>query len=178
MRTLAIIIGLGGALVGMLAAGYGFVLYLVEGTNGVENPLAARVGFDIAAFALAGVAAAGALLASRRPVVGGALMLLGSVFGLAAISAFSINTWYILAVPLCLLSALLVLDTVPWPATLSFPALAWRIVLLALLVAFAVAGYVVVGALAALVLGALALVELALWIRPAVHTVAIPDGEI
>lgn len=167
MRTIAIIIGLGGALVGMLAAGYGFVLYMVEGTNGVENPLAARVGFDIAAFLLAGVAAIGAGLASRRPLIGGAVMTLGSVFGLAAISLFNINTWYILAVPLCLLSALLLLDTVPWSEKVSLSALTWRILLIALLVATAVVGYFVAGVLAAVVLGALVLVALFLGVRPA-----------
>ncbi|HEX6817461.1 MAG TPA: hypothetical protein VF120_03740 [Ktedonobacterales bacterium] len=166
MRTVAILVGLGGALVGMLAAGYGFVLYMVEATNGMENPLAARIGFDIAAFVLAGMAAVGAVLSSRRPLVGSALMTLGSVLGLAAISLFTINTWYILAVPLCLVSALLLVETVPWPATPSFPALAWRIFLLALLVAMAVVGYFVAGMLAAMVLGALAVLALVLGIRP------------
>lgn len=167
MRTIAIIIGLGGALVGMLAAGYGFVLYLVEGTNGVENPLAARVGFDIAAFLLAGVAAVGAGLASRRPLVGGALMTLGSVLGFAAMSLFNINTWYILAVPLCLLGALLLLDTVAWPTKPPISALVWRILLIALLVAITVVGYFVAGLMAAVVLGALVLVALLLGVRPA-----------
>lgn len=161
MRTIAVMLGLIGAFAGILAAGYAFVIYMVEGTNGMANPYAARVGFGVAAFLLAGVAGLGALLVWRRPEVGSLLLMLGSILGFVAINLFNINTWYILTVPLCLLAALLALDTAaPSPVTTGL-----RIGSLALLIAMTVAAYFVAGTLVAAAHVVLVLVALALVMR-------------
>lgn len=158
LRTGAVSVGLLGALVGLSAAGYALVVYLVEGTNGMANPYASRVGFGIAAFLLAALAGVGAFVVLARPLRGSVLLVLGSLLGLVAISLFYINTWYVLTVPLCVLGAILALASAPRSATSI--TLQW--LSLALIVAVAVAAYFVAGILAALAVALLAVLALVL----------------
>lgn len=163
MRT-GLVLGLLGALAGISASVYGFFIYLVGGLNGTGNPYVARVGWLLAAFALAVVAGVGGALATRRPQLASLLMVGGSLLGTAAISLFYINTWYALAVPLCLLGAALALNG---PRVAPGAAIA-RWLLLALLAGAAVASYWVVGVLGVAVLAGLFVVAAALQLtRPA-----------
>lgn len=166
LRTGAVTIGLLGALVGLSAAGYALVVYLVEGTNGMANPYASRMGFGVAAFLLAALAGVGAFVVLARPLHGSVLLMMGSLLGLVAISLFSINTWYVLAVPLCMLGAILALASAPRPT--SSVTVQW--LSLALMVAVAVAAYFVAGILAALAVALLAVVALVLLLPSVART--------
>lgn len=163
MRT-GLVLGLLGALAGISASVLGFFVYLVGGLNGTGNPYAPRVGWLLAAFLLAVAAGVGAALAVRRPQIASLLMVGGSILGAAAISLFYINTWYALAVPLCLLGAALALNG----AGHAPGAAALRVALLALVAVAAVASYWVIGLSGVAVLAALFVVVAALqWTRPA-----------
>jgi hypothetical protein len=166
MRLLGVLLGGIGALAGLAAAGYAFVIYMVEGLNGMGNPYADRVGFGIAAFVLALVAAVGAVLLYRRPELGSLLMVAGSILGAVAINLFYINTWYVASVPLCLLGAILALAAVGKSAG----AITMRWLTLAVALASAVAAYFFAGWVAAAILGAILVLGLALVLLPATRT--------
>lgn len=142
MRAGSVVLGLLGALVALSAAAYAFVIYMVEGTNGVANPYAPRVGFGLAAVALALLAGVGAALVYRRPPLGSLLLMGGSILGSVAIELFTIQTWYPLAVPLCLLSVVL---AARGSARSSAGSLAMGALAAVLLLAAAVAGYFFAG---------------------------------
>ena len=74
---------------------------------------AERAAFGWAALALGLAALAGALLIRTRPGLASALLAGGSILGFLAINLFDINTYYALAVPLCLIAALLALARLP-----------------------------------------------------------------
>lgn len=102
--------------------GWGAVLLgLLGGLVGAASALAAlasagdmagaggRAGFGWAALVLAAVAAAGATLVRRRPRLSVIALVAGSSLGIAAMSLFDINTFYVAAVPLCWIAAVLAL---------------------------------------------------------------------
>ena len=74
----------------------------------VSDPsYAASLGFGWAALALAGVAAAAALLVEHHPVAASSLIACSGLVGALAINLFDINTLYLLAVPFWLMAAVL-----------------------------------------------------------------------
>lgn len=150
MRTGAVM-GILGGLAGISACIVAFFVYLVEGLNGMGNPLAPRLGFLVAAFILALVAGFGGALAPRRPQPASVLMIGGSIIGTVAISLFYLNTWYALAVPLCLLGAALALNGAGHGAG----AVTLRVLLLILLASAAIGSYWIAGLLGVAVLAAL-----------------------
>jgi hypothetical protein len=98
--------GLVGAATGLLGGGLGIATALLAITErSTEHPYDARVGFALAALALASLAfAGGALLPSRpRPAIG--MLLVGSAAGCVAMAFFTIATWYFVALPLCWFAA-------------------------------------------------------------------------
>ena len=108
-----------GVLVPGLAAlggfiGVGSAVYAVVAVGDVM-PYAERVGAGYAALALAALAGAGGLLAVRRPAAGAAVIVVAGLLGAVAINLFSINTYYVLAVPLWLVAAIAALATAPAP---------------------------------------------------------------
>jgi hypothetical protein len=89
-------------------------------------------------------------------------VLAGGFLGTAAISLFSINTWYALAIPLCSLGAILVLNAAKGPT-----AAALRWVVLVLLASAVVAGYFVAGWLGAVIFGAVLMIAVVLMLTRA-----------
>ncbi|MGZ3678186.1 MAG: hypothetical protein ACXWQR_06420 [Ktedonobacterales bacterium] len=146
MRT-GVVLGILGALAGVTASAYAFLIYMVTGLNGTGNPYASRVGYCIAAFILAIIAGVGAALLPRQPVLGSILLVAGSILGFISINLMYINTWYALAIPLCILAAILALG--------SLPAAPMQWALLAILAVAAVASYFFGGWLSALIFVAL-----------------------
>lgn len=145
MRT-GVVLGILGALVGVTAAGYAFIIYMVNGLNGTGNPYASRVGYCIAAFILAIVAGVGAALLPRQTMLGSILLVAGSILGFISLNLMYVNTWYALAIPLCLLAAILALGSLPIAAAAPMQ---WA--LLAILVVAIIAGYFFAGWLPALI---------------------------
>ena len=163
MRT-GMVLGILGGLVGVAACVVAFFVYMVEGLNGMGNPLAPRLGFLVAAFILALVAGFGGALALRRPQPASVLMVGGSLLGTVAISLFYLNTWYALAVPLCLLGAALALNG----AGSGAGAVTLRALVLLLVVAAAIGSYWVASLLGVAVLVTLFVIVGALQVaRPA-----------
>lgn len=150
MRT-GMVLGILGGLAGLGASVLAFFVYMVEGLNGTGNPLAPRLGFLVAAFILALVVVFGGILAPRRPEPASVLMVGGSVIGTIAISLFYLNTWYALAVPLCLLAAALALNG----AGSGAGAVSLRALVLILIVAAAIGSYWIAGLLGVVVFAAL-----------------------
>lgn len=102
----SVAIGLLGALAGVTASGYAFIMYVVSGLNGTGNPYAGSVDHYIAAFILAIVAGVGAVLLPRRAVLASTLLIAGSILGfVATVGTYMFNTWYVLAVPVCVLTS-------------------------------------------------------------------------
>lgn len=142
MRALGVVLGALGGLVALGASYYAFTVYLVEGTNGMGNPYAPRVGFGIAAAVLAVGILVGAILAPRRPETGSIVMLASSILGTVAILLWNINAgWYAAAAPLAGLAAVLLMRS----AKRRSAAAAWTVVML--LLAAVVAGYIFGGPL-------------------------------
>ncbi len=141
--------GILGVVVGVSVAAFALLVYVFNGTNSPGNPYASRLGFGVAAFALALLPGIGASLLRARPDVGSLLLVVGSVGGTLAMSAFNAGAafWYALAVPLCLLGAFLALRAaMPSPSVTLLRAL-----VLLLLAAGVVAGYSFGGAFDAVV---------------------------
>jgi len=90
-----------GLLGGLVAAGNAvFALMHLSG----DVHYGERAVFGWAALLLGLAASAGALLIRARPWVATALLVGGSLLGFVAINLYYINTYYFLAVPLCLLA--------------------------------------------------------------------------
>ncbi|MGZ3663866.1 MAG: hypothetical protein ACXVDA_05165 [Ktedonobacterales bacterium] len=149
MRT-GVVLGILGALAGVTASAYAFLIYMINGLNGTGNPYASRVGYCIAAFILAIIAGVGAALLPRQPVLGSILLVAGSILGFISINLMYTNTWYALAIPLCILAAILALGSLPIAAAAPMQ---WA--LLAILAAAVVASYFFGGWLPALIFAAL-----------------------
>lgn len=157
---IAMTLGLLGGLAGTAAAAY--ALYTVGGTA----PYSDRLGFGIAALALALVAAGATMLVRARPAVASLVMAGASLAGLAAISLFDINTWYVLTVPLCLLAAVVAL-TARGAAGRVIGSSGLRVGLLLVIAAATALGYVFGGLYVAGALGAVLVIALILqFVRP------------
>jgi hypothetical protein len=102
-RWSAVPLGLLGGLVGMASALTALVAV------GEVAGAGERVGWGWAALVLAALAAAGATVARARPRLACAALIAGSSLGMAAMSLFDINTFYVAAVPLCWIAAALAL---------------------------------------------------------------------
>jgi hypothetical protein len=76
---------------------------------GAVSPYSARAPFGWAALVFALLAAGGGLLAPARPVAAGALMVAGGLAGAVAITLFTVDSWYALALPFLLAGAVLAL---------------------------------------------------------------------
>lgn len=162
MRT-GVVLGILGALAGVTASAYAFIIYMVNGLNGMGNPYASRVGYCIAAFILAIVAGVGAALLPRQPLLGSILLVAGSILGFISLNLMYTNTWYALAVPLCLLAAIFALGSLP-----SATAAPMQWTLLAILAVATIAGYVFGGWLPALIFAALLILAAAVqFLHPA-----------
>ena len=94
-----------GSLVGAVSA-----VYALLSVGGLD-PYAQRAGLGWAALVLALGAGAAGVLARRRPVAGAAAMIAAGLLGTLAMNLFSINTFYVLAVPLWLVAAFAALAT-------------------------------------------------------------------
>jgi hypothetical protein len=105
-RWITTVLGVLGGLAGTGSAAVALV------RHGGDVHYADRAGFGWAAVALGLAAVAGALLIPTRPGLASALLAGGSILGFVAINLFDINTYYVLAVPLCIVAALLALA---WP---------------------------------------------------------------
>ncbi|MGZ3582778.1 MAG: hypothetical protein ACXWP6_08595, partial [Ktedonobacterales bacterium] len=145
-----VVLGILGALAGVTASAYAFLIYMINGLNGTGNPYASRVGYCIAAFILAIIAGVGAALLPRQTVLGSILLVAGSILGFVSINLMYTNTWYALAIPLCILAAILALGSLPIAAAAPMQ---WA--LLAILAAAVVASYFFGGWLPALIFAAL-----------------------
>jgi hypothetical protein len=157
---IAMTLGLLGGLAGTAAAAY--ALYTVGGMA----PYGDRLGFGIAALALALVAAGATMLVRARPAVASLVMAGASLAGLAAISLFDINTWYVLTVPLCLLAAVVAL-TARGAAGRVIGSSGLRVGLLLVIAAATALGYVFGGLYVAGALGAVLVIALILqFVRP------------
>ena len=99
----AVPLGLLGGLVGMASALTALVAVGDMAGSGE------RAGWGWAALVLAALAAAGAAVARARPRLACAALIAGSSLGMAAMSLFDINTFYVAAVPLCWIAAALAL---------------------------------------------------------------------
>lgn len=162
MRT-GVALGILGALAGITASAYAFVIYMVNGLNGTGNPYASRVGYCIAAFLLAIIAGVGAALLPRQTLLGSILLVAGSILGFLSINLMYTNTWYALAVPLCLLAAILALGSLP-----SATAAPMQWTLLAILAVAVAASYFFSGWLPALIFVALLILAAAVqFLHPA-----------
>jgi hypothetical protein len=93
---------LAGGAVGVAAAGAALAIH------GAVSPYSDRAVFGWAALAFALLAAGGGLLAQTHPLAAGALMVTGGLAGVVAISLFTVNSWYALALPLWLAGAVTV----------------------------------------------------------------------
>src|SRR3712207_3933502 len=100
---LAIVLAVLGALIG--AANAAIALAHV----GSDPIYSTRAGFGWAALAFACLTALGALAIRSHPSVAATILAVGGIAGANAINLFSIDTYYLLAVPLWLLGALLAL---------------------------------------------------------------------
>jgi hypothetical protein len=157
---IAMTLGLLGGLAGTAATAY--ALYAVGGTA----PYSDRLGFGIAALALALVAGGGAPLARARPAAGSLVMAGASLAGFVAISLFDINTWYVVTVPLCLLAAVVAL-TARDAAGRAAGSGGLRVGLLLVIAAATAVGYVFGGLIVAGALGAVLAIALILqFVRP------------
>ncbi|MGZ3638367.1 MAG: hypothetical protein ACXVCX_11095 [Ktedonobacterales bacterium] len=143
-------VGLLGALIGVTASAYAFVRYVVSGPNGLSNPYTGGADHYVAAFILAIIAGVGAALLPRQTVLGSILLVAGSILGFISINLMYTNTWYALAIPLCILAAILALGSLPIAAAAPMQ---WA--LLAILAAAVVASYFFGGWLPALIFAAL-----------------------
>jgi hypothetical protein len=90
--------------------GAGSAVYALIAVGGVV-PNTDRVSMGYAAMALSGAAGAAGLLAARRPATSAAIMVVAGLLGGVAINLFNINTYYVLAVPLWLIAAVVALAT-------------------------------------------------------------------
>jgi drug/metabolite transporter (DMT)-like permease len=93
------------AVLGSLIGGGSAVQALV--VVGRDPAYQSRLSAGLAALLAALLAAAAALLFGRRPGRTGLLILLSGIVGVVAISLFYINTFYVLAAPFWLASAML-----------------------------------------------------------------------
>ena len=93
---------------GTLGGGIGVVAAMLAVAElGGDAAYSARAGYGGAALALAALAMIGGALARSHPRMAIALLLAGSTAGALAMSLFTINSWYYVAVPLCWLGAAL-----------------------------------------------------------------------
>ncbi len=102
----SVAVGLLGALTGVTASAYAFIMYMVNGLDGAGNPYAGSIDHYVAAFILAIIAGVGATLLPRRTLLGSTLLIAGSILGfVATVGTSMFNSWYFLAVPLCVLAS-------------------------------------------------------------------------
>jgi hypothetical protein len=160
----ATVLGVLGGVVGALAA---VSAILVNWPPGVGNPSPSGVGFGLVAFVLAALAGAGGMLTRSRPALASLMLVLGSVLGFIAINLSSINTWYALALPLCLTAAVFALAAARSSTTVAV----LRIIVLAVTGLVAMAGVFFGGYLAGAVLALVLVVAIILqFISPASAT--------
>jgi hypothetical protein len=100
-RYVATVAGVGGGIIG--AASAASTLWRI----GNQPDYATRAIFGWLALVLALAALWGGLLNTRQPMRARVLLIGGSLLGFIAINLFAINTFYILALPLCWLGAIL-----------------------------------------------------------------------
>jgi hypothetical protein len=90
--------------------GVGSAVYALTTVGGVV-PYSDRVSMGYSAIALSVAAGGAGLLAARRPATSAAITVGAGLVGGVAINLFYINTYYILAVPLWLIAAVVALAT-------------------------------------------------------------------
>ena len=105
MRNIAIALGVLGALIGVFSAISSFVAV------GSDPLYSSRLWAGGASLLLAIVAGGAALFMSRRPVAASLVMLGSGIVGFLCINLFYINTFYVLAVPLWILGAVVTLTS-------------------------------------------------------------------
>jgi len=102
-RRFAVAVALLGGVVGVYSASSAIVQV------GTTAPYMGRLGFAVAALLLAALAGGSGVAVDVRPRAAAALVAFSGLLGAVAINLFYINTPYLLAVPLWLLSAVFAL---------------------------------------------------------------------
>lgn len=99
-----------GALIGVLG-GIAAVVAVVSGFAAIgADPLyEPRWGFGVAALALGVIAGISGLIPRLHPAAAGVLMFVAGMLGFLSTLVWYLNTWYVVALPLWLLGALLLL---------------------------------------------------------------------
>lgn len=99
-----------GALIGVLG-GIAAVVSVLSGfaTIGADPLYEPRWGFGAAALGLGVVAGASGLIPRLHPAAAGVLMFVAGMLGFLSTLVWYLNTWYVAALPLWLLGALLLL---------------------------------------------------------------------